>query len=126
MRSAKWSQHTNTRGQSTAEYAIVFAVVLAAIIGMQLFVKRGMNARLKDASDSSMDAVWTKLGKSGSPAATDLQYEPYYASSDYTVGQDATHRDVVEPGGVVKKADVSETTTRTGHQDTSGVPKVTP
>ncbi len=120
MRLARIGQNGELRGQSTAEYAIVFAVVLAAILGMQIFVKRGMNARLKDASDSSMDAVWTKLGKSGTPAATDLQYEPYYATSDYAVTQDTSHRDLVEAGGVVKKADVNEVTTRTGHQETGG------
>ncbi len=104
------------RGQSTAEYAIVFAVVLAALVGMQIYVKRGMNARLKDASDSSVDALWTKLGKTGTPAATDAQYEPYYASSDYDINQKASHREKVEEGGVVKKEQVDETTTRSGSQ----------
>ncbi len=106
----------NRTGQSTAEYAIVFAVVLAALVGMQIYVKRGINARLKDASDSSMDSLWTKLGKTGTPAAPDTQYEPYYASSDYDIHQKASHRDKMEEGGVVKKEDVDETTTRSGSQ----------
>lgn len=103
-------------GQSTAEYAILLGVVVAAIVGMQIYVKRGMNARLKDGSDSAMAAMWANLGKTGTPTPDDRQYEPYYTSSDYDVTQSADHQENVATGGIVTKSGIVETTTRTGSQ----------
>ena len=107
-------------GQSTAEYAIVFAVVLATLVGMQVYVRRGVNARLKDASDSAIDAVRAKLGQGGAVLPTDLQYEPYYASSDYHIEQKTERKDSVEEGGVVKRelTGEGEVTKRRGSQTT--------
>ncbi len=82
------------RGQSTAEYAIVIALVLGAVIGMQTYVRRGLQGRVQDASNSHLPN--TKSGASGlgtglgTPIATfgdqysqfkRGQFEPYYASS---------------------------------------------
>ncbi|MBI3319020.1 MAG: hypothetical protein HYZ89_00305 [Candidatus Omnitrophica bacterium] len=105
----------NAHGQSTAEYAVMLGVVVAAIVGMQIYVKRGMNARLKDASDSAIAAMWAHL-KGGTPTLNDQQYEPYYTSSNYTVDQTADHQEQVATGGVATKSNISETTTRTGSQ----------
>ena len=107
-------------GQTTAEYAVVLGVVVAAIIGMQIYVKRGMNARLKDASDSAVSAMWDKLQIAGKPGIDDQQYEPYYTSSDYNSIQSADHQENVATGGVVTRSGINEKTTRTGHQDTDG------
>ncbi len=35
-------------GQNLSEYAIVLALVAAALIGMQVYIKRGMQGRLRD------------------------------------------------------------------------------
>ncbi|MDP3723323.1 MAG: hypothetical protein Q8R91_07495 [Candidatus Omnitrophota bacterium] len=104
------------RGQSTAEYAIVFAVVLAALVGMQVYVKRGINARTKVVSDHKAVEFWTELGQPAEPDPT--QYEPYYASSDFDVTRDAAQTEHVESGGVVKRTGVSDATTREGEQIT--------
>lgn len=39
------------RGQSTLEYAVFVAVVTAALIGMQLYVRRSIQANLKTLED---------------------------------------------------------------------------
>jgi hypothetical protein len=39
------------KAQSILEYAILLAIVIAAIIVMQTFMKRGIQGRLKDSSD---------------------------------------------------------------------------
>ena len=80
------------RGQSTAEYAIVIAVVLGAIVGMQTYVKRAINARIADATDTRMPdkahLPGTAVAGVGGdvPAAfapfTRQQFEPYYAESN--------------------------------------------
>ena len=94
-------------GQSTAEYAIVFAVVVAAVVGMQVYYKRGMQAKLKGVVD--------RLNFDTSPAGEALlQYEPYYAKSDYTVGQGTTTNAVVKEGGTIDRTISRDETTRTG------------
>ena len=37
--------------QSTLEYALVIAVVVGALVAMQVYVKRGVQGRLKSAAD---------------------------------------------------------------------------
>lgn len=73
------------RGQSTGEYAILFGVVIAAVVAMQLYVKRGAQAQLKMGVD-----VFTKAGsgtqtggQSFALSSSTSQYEPYYAKSYY-------------------------------------------
>lgn len=68
------------RGQSTAEYAIVIALVLGALIGMQTYVRRSLNGRIADASDTRFPAP----GSGGAEFAgfNRAQFEPYYANSN--------------------------------------------
>ena len=68
-----------SRAQSTAEYAILIGLVIAAAVAMQVYVKRGIQARVHDAS---------KLLVTQTPeldTAENLQYEPYYLSSEFQV-----------------------------------------
>jgi Tfp pilus assembly protein PilE len=39
------------RGQSMLEYAILIVIVIAALITLQAYIKRGIQGRLKSASD---------------------------------------------------------------------------
>jgi uncharacterized protein (UPF0333 family) len=39
------------KGQSTLEYGIVIAVIVAALIAMQTYIKRGVQGRLRQATD---------------------------------------------------------------------------
>ena len=130
----------NRRGQTTAEYAIVLGVVLAALVGMQIYVKRGAQARVKLGVDQ-----FTKAGTDGSatpwikvvPSVTgdtvtlpsgptdvqlitptkgptaDGQYEPYYAESKYDVARRSkTTEDVDLAGSTVTR------TTAVGDEET--------
>lgn len=58
------------RGQSTAEYAIVIAIVVGALIAMQIYIKRGLQGRYHD-------AVKYMATDSAAIGNTE-QYEPYY------------------------------------------------
>ena len=101
----------NHRGQSTAEYAVVIGVVVAAIIAMQVYVRRGMQAKVKDVTDH----FTSQFGST-------KQFEPDFASSDFTVAQDRSASEQVTKGYEVDRTGISETTSRTGSA-TTGAPR---
>ena len=45
----------NKKGQSTLEYAIIIMIVIAALLTMQNWVKRGISGRLKSSADDIGD-----------------------------------------------------------------------
>jgi len=50
------------RGQSTLEYAVLIVVIIAALIAMQVYLKRGLQGRIRESSD--------QIGESYSPGYT--------------------------------------------------------
>ena len=82
----------NKRAQSTAEYAILIGLVVAALLAMQTYVKRGLNAKMKDATDTFA----TTVGLGGT-----TQYEPYYFGQDLTTSQSGTEQRDMQTGGEV-------------------------
>jgi hypothetical protein len=95
------------KGQSTAEYAIVIGLVIAAAVAMQVYVKRGIQAKMHDATDFN-DSSATML--------TTKQYEPDYATTTNMVSK----RDVIEAttttkgGGVTRAITGADVSQRTG------------
>ncbi len=116
-------------GQSTAEYAIIIALVLGAVVGMQTYVRRALNARIADATDNVLpDTVQT-----GSGETRNKQFEPNYSESNFaTDSQVGSANDVNTPANVVLsdadtdgisevKADYGSRTSRSGTQTEHGV-----
>lgn len=54
------------KAQSTLEYALLITVVIGGLIGAQSYIKRGVQDKLKQASDS--------MGEQWSPGITDATY----------------------------------------------------
>lgn len=52
----------NKRGQSTLEYAVLIVVIIAALIAMQVYLKRGIQGRMRESSD--------QIGEQFSPGIT--------------------------------------------------------
>ena len=52
-----------TRGQSTLEYAVLIVVIIAALIAMQVYLKRGLQGRVRQSSD--------QIGEQYSPGYTE-------------------------------------------------------
>lgn len=102
------------KGQSTAEYAIVIGLVIAAAIAMQVYVKRSIQAKMKDATDYN-DSSATML--------TTKQYEPFYQTSDaMTSTRDANEKTTtVQGGGVTREIVGEDVSTRTGSTHILGV-----
>ena len=95
------------KGQSTAEYAIVIGLVIAAAVGMQIYVKRSLQAKVKDAVDyNDPSAAMLKTG----------QYEPYYLESNLTSTRKEASSQSTTAGGGVTKVLTSDEANRTGTQ----------
>ncbi len=96
----------NKRGQNTAEYAILIGVIVAAAIAMQIYVRRGMQARIKDAVDYSMTNPQTIFNTS--------QYEPYYTDQSLETTSSTESSEGMEKGGAITRTIANEYTSRTG------------
>lgn len=74
----------NRKGQNTAEYAILIALVVGGVIAMQTYAQRALQGRIRDASVQFRDQT-SEIGNT-------LQYEPYYTNtvSDMTRSSTAT------------------------------------
>ena len=67
------------KGQSTLEYAMIIAVIVAGLLLMQHYVKRGYSGRLKSASDD--------LGE---------QYDPGVYTGNYDITQTSGTKQTVQ------------------------------
>lgn len=103
----------NRQGQSIAEYAVLFAVVIAAVVAMQTYSKRGIQARIKSGTDA-LTTVKTTISSAGDNTLTAnfvslSQYEPYYLETFGETYQEKVEREQMGVGKVVKEivSDVS-------------------
>ena len=99
-----------SQGQATLEYAVILAVVIAALLAMQNYMKRGVQGKLRDATD--------QVGE---------QYRPANTKSAYTVHSQSTRNDTVDTDGTSKstlKADEIQNKFGSETVDTSGETKL--
>jgi len=90
----------NRKGQSTLEYALIISVVVAGLLLMQHYVKRGYSGRLKSASD--------EMGE---------QYDPNAYTSNFTINQSSNVSQTVQ-GGVSETTHLSDqVSTKTGSEN---------
>lgn len=108
----RWLNSRSRKGQNTAEYAILIGVIVAAAIAMQIYIRRGMQARIKDA----VDYTQTADDSASVNLFTQSQYEPYYMSTNFTTTQAGVSSEQQQLGGGIVKDITSETTQRTGNQ----------
>ncbi len=67
------------RAQSTAEYAIFFGIIIAVAIGMQKYLKRGMQGKVKSVTDAvGQSAQGQTIAGTGVTLQDEGQYVPYY------------------------------------------------
>ena len=70
-----WRRLYDRKAQSTGEYALVFAIILGAIVAMQTYVKRGIQGRVKSGTDY--------MARETMGVGDATQYDPYYYTSSY-------------------------------------------
>jgi hypothetical protein len=99
----------NKRAQNTAEYAILIALVIAAAMAIQTYVKRALQGKVRDSVVFYADST-SELGETS-------QYEPYYLESSFTTTQDAKTVASEEEGGSWTRQVESDDTNRQGTQE---------
>ncbi|MBF0511595.1 MAG: hypothetical protein HQL13_04610 [Candidatus Omnitrophica bacterium] len=99
----------NRKAQNTAEYALLIAMVVAAVIAMQTFIQRALQGRMHDGA--------TYLAQQTNDIGNAQQYEPYYSQSNYQVNSAET--DSKRTGSGLIAADTSNQRQRTGSQTTT-------
>ena len=106
----------NKKAQSTAEYVIVLGLIVAAVVAMQTYIKRGFQGRIKDAVDYTYQGGQTSnvVNFSGD------QYEPYYLSSNFDSTQNVQTREELLNQGAVNRYTDREDRTRNGEQIIGG------
>lgn len=72
--------YLNKKGQSTLEYGVVIAIIVAGLIAMQAYIKRGVQGRLKQASDD--------IGE---------QFSPGYTTGTYTTRTSVASNEAIVP-----------------------------
>ena len=91
------------RGQSTLEYGVIIAVVVAALLAMQFYVKRGLQGRMKKASDD--------IGG---------QFSPENTTGNETIVTSTTSSETVtldESGRPITDSEVTQGQTRTSGEN---------
>ena len=87
----------NRRGQSTLEYAILIAVIVAALLAMQTYMKRGYQGKLRENADN--------IGE---------QFTPENTLYSYTTTSGSTSTDTLNVAGDSKTAITRQTTDKSG------------
>ena len=105
------------KGQNTAEYAILIALVVGAVIAMQTYAQRGLQARMRGTSlymTAAMGNALKDAGYQGQGVGTlnaTNQYVPYYedtAQKTTKQGIDDTYAD--QNSNSIGKSEISNRT----------------
>ena len=104
----------NKKAQNTAEYALLIALVVAAVIAMQTYAQRALQARIHDVSQ-----YMAKTTSDNGTIGNSTQYEPYYMSSDYNVQSQSVENKRLGKGLVGE--DSQDNRSRVGFQTTNYV-----
>lgn len=77
----------HNQGQSTLEYAILIAVVVAALLATQIYIKRGVQGKLRESTDQigeQFDTGKTKVTSNRNRTATTVQELSQGVTNTYT------------------------------------------
>jgi hypothetical protein len=117
------------KAQNTAEYAILIALVIGVFSAMQIYIRRGLQARIKGGSDTLPFSVLGQANTIDGVSQTIMgpanftQYEPYYITKGaYQMTsrtQEGTEEGIHDEVGGQRQL-VDQTSQRTGLQEIRG------
>jgi uncharacterized protein (UPF0333 family) len=91
------------RGQTTLEVVILIGFVVAALIAMGVYMKRGIQGKLRDSTDQIGD-----------------QYSAGYTTSSYTTKTSVQQRENIASGGAVTTEILKNEQTKRGSETVTG------
>ncbi len=109
----------NRRGQNMAEYSILIALIIAAAIGIKVYVQRGVQARIHDEADSftsevsSGDWSWNQNAAGAEQNASikmNKQFEPTEFSKKATTATSEDTEDYTLTKGGTTSTEVTKKT----------------
>lgn len=116
----------NKKAQNTMEYALLIAIVIGVFSAMQIYLRRGLQARIRQGADNIPGLVSTQAGSTGLFNASETQYEPYYiregAYNMTTLSAEGLEKGTITQVGGVREL-TNATTSRTGAQAITGAKK---
>ena len=77
--------YLNKRGQSTLEYGIIIAVIVAALITIQVYLKRGIQGRMKSAADD-IGEQFSTIGSVNITTTTNATTSENITGGNFTTG----------------------------------------
>lgn len=111
------------KAQYLSELAILLAIVILALTGMQSYMRRGMQAKLKAGIDAGVELGHSNLDSLRFPTSqggvsgniTNLtQYEPYYVDETAMFNAQSAEKELVAPQTDKKVKITQQTHTRSG------------
>jgi uncharacterized protein (UPF0333 family) len=99
----------NNIGQSTLEYALIIAVVVAALMAINAYMRKGLQGRLKASSD--------QIGKQFDPTTFTTAYQTTNVGNSTT-----TESRDVSIGATTSAVDAGQTLTNAEHEDWGTAP----
>ena len=99
---------TNRRGQSIVEYAIMIVVVVIALLAVNLYMKRGIQGRLRESTDQigrqfdpeTFNISWQSTS-TGNTVSTENKAASGNTTSSITSGETVTRNEYEEFGNQV-------------------------
>lgn len=96
---------TNKKGQSTLEYSLIVTVVIAALLGINLFMNRGIQGRLKESAND--------IGQQFDP---DRGYSSSWKTSSAGQTNTSESREADSQGNITSVIVSDETVTRSEYE----------
>jgi len=107
------------KAQSTLEYAVIIAVVMVALLAMNIYMRRGFSGRLRDIADTVGPQYWPGSTESDLRTIQEMDIlstiervdaEEYYGDPDYadyyvTIQQEDIREEVTQKTGYEKVKD---------------------
>lgn len=94
--------HPNTRAQIFVEYAFVIVIIVSVISAMAVYVRRALQARIRDARNSMIQAVADQYNSTAGFGVANYmisnEYEPYYSQAESEAVHDSGERAALQAG----------------------------
>jgi Flp pilus assembly pilin Flp len=95
----------NRKGQNTAEYAILIALIIAAAVGVQTYVKMSLQGKIHDALEHTGDNL--TIGNKSFSFTKNL-YEPAPINSTLSTVSERSYNESIGKRGSIERKDVTE------------------